>query len=294
MTTAKAICDYRGSLNRKLDVSDLEEIPNVPRSKLLDLLRRGDITLEADSFSQETPNKSSNKSPTTNSDISDLMTITSKMNENMLTVMQQFGHSMSSMNKTLQQLVDSKTSQNINQNNANSTSARPTTTVHTLPGGLSADFYEVHAPGGVYNVASDMTQELSSTRNIPTSTALMTVNQGRHAVNDHFYGPSSKMMTFDGKVNWKAFRLQFEEMAVTYHWTEEVKLRNLLSVFTTKRSFFILGSEKQFEETLSSFEIAWRGISEDGNHPPQYAEGYRTSNKWLMSRSKILPTKATT
>ena len=52
MNTAKAVCDYR-----KLSVSDLEEIPNVPLSKLMDFLCKGEISLEAESTSQEISNK---------------------------------------------------------------------------------------------------------------------------------------------------------------------------------------------------------------------------------------------
>ena len=58
-----------------------------------------------------------------------------KKNEAMLTMMQQSDNYMSTMTKTLQQMVD------------HTTSAGSTTSVHTLPGGLSADVYEVHAPG---------------------------------------------------------------------------------------------------------------------------------------------------
>ena len=67
-------------------------------------------------------------------------------------------------------------------------------------------------------MATDMIQEPSNNRN--TSTAPMTGNQERHAANE----PFPKMTTSDSKVNWKAFHLQFEERAVTYHWIEEVKI----------------------------------------------------------------------
>ena len=140
-------------------------------------------------------------------------------------------------------------------------------------------------------MATDMTQGLSNDHNIPSSTAPMTGNQERQAVNEHFYGPSPKMMTFDGKVNWKAFRLQFEEMAATYHWTEELNSENLKNTFVTKLLFSIQDNEREYEETSSSFEIVWRDISEDRNHRPRYTEDYRILNKWLMSPLKILPTK---
>ena len=57
-------------------------------------------------------------------------------------------------------------------------------------------------------------------------------------------GPSSKMTTFDGKADWRAFRLQFEEMAIMYSWVQEVKLRKLIECLRDKALIFYSGQRE--------------------------------------------------
>lgn len=89
-----------------------------------------------------------------------------------------------------------------------------------LPGGVPIDFFEDRAPGGVYGNIESTPRRVEN-------------------------GPSPKMVTFDGRSDWKSFRLQFEELAVSYHWTNEVKLRKLVECLRDKALIFYSGQQER-------------------------------------------------
>lgn len=129
------------------------------------------------------------------------------------------------MNRLIDLLTKNQVSREVsyeNENNnaiENPTLSRPRTS-RVLPGGVPVEFFEDRAPGGVYGNVETTPRRIDN-------------------------GPSPKMVTFDGKSDWKSFRLQFEELAVSYHWPNDVKLRKLVECLRDKALIFYSGQQER-------------------------------------------------
>lgn len=133
-------------------------------------------------------------------------------------------HTMEKMAMQMEQLCRmfalSQSAVNQSSNN-NSPDARPRQRV--LPGGISHDFFDERAPRGIYNMTND---------------------EGYHR-RPEINGPMAKMMTFDGKSDWRSFRLQFEELATTYHWNNDIKLRKFVECLRDRALSFYSGQQER-------------------------------------------------
>ena len=143
------------------------------------------------------------------------------------------GEQMAQVNDSLKALMaltmknhESTHESNVNENNnVVETPTIPHSRSRMLPGGVPHEFFESRAPGGVYgNMATSPRTE-------------------NHAHTEN--GPSAKMVTFDGKSDWKSFRLQFEELAASYHWTNDVKVRKLVECLRDKALVFYSGQQER-------------------------------------------------